>query len=105
MSFAVIETGGKQYEVFEGGIIHIEKINDSSAEGDVIDFSNVLLLDDGSSTKIGKQCDEKKVSGTIEKIGKDKKVSIIKFKSKSNYRRQYGHRQSFWKVKIGSIPA
>ena len=103
MQFAIIETGGKQYEVSEGSVIQIEKINSSSSVGDTIDFSTVLLVDDGSTTLVGTECVDKKVTGTIEEIGKQKKVEVVKFKAKSDYRRHYGHRQPFWKVKIHRI--
>jgi large subunit ribosomal protein L21 len=104
MKFAVIETGGKQYKVSEGDIVKIEKLSDEIKEGDKITFDKVLLIDDGKDTKIGSPyLDGVKVSAVFEEGGKDKKIHIIKFKSKSNYSKKIGHRQPFNKVKIEKI--
>jgi len=104
MKFAVIETGGKQYKVSEGDIIKIEKLSDENKVGDKITFDKVLLIDDGKTTKIGSPYIAKAVvSATLEEEGKDKKIHIIKFKSKSNYSKKIGHRQPFNKVKVEKI--
>ena len=101
--FAVIQTGGKQYCVRENSVIDIE-IRDGYAEGDSIDFDEVLLVDDGKDTIVGSPyIAGKKVRGTVEKIGRGKKISVIRFRSKSNYRRHYGHRQPFFRVKITGV--
>ena len=103
-SFAVIETGGKQYKVSEGDVIKIEKLSGENKEGDKISFNKVLLIDDGKDTKIGAPYIEKaKIEATFTEGGKDKKIHIIKFKSKSNYSKKIGHRQPYNKVKIGKI--
>jgi large subunit ribosomal protein L21 len=101
---AVIRTGGKQYKVAEGDKIQIEKIE--GKEGKKIDFKDVLMVADtkGTDVKIGDPLVKNaKVSGTIEKQYKDKKVTVIKYKSKIRYRRKKGHRQSKTLVKIESI--
>ena len=104
MTFAVIETGGKQYRVESGDVISIEKLSDTQKEGDTVVFDAVLLKDDGSQTLIGAPyIDGAKVSGTVEKIGRLAKVTTIKYKPKSNYRVKKGHRQPFVSVKIGDI--
>ncbi len=101
---AVIRTGGKQYKVAEGDKIQIEKIE--GKEGKKIDFKDVLLVADtkGTDVQIGDPLVKSgKVSGVIEKQYKDKKVTVIKYKSKIRYRRKKGHRQPKTLVKIESI--
>jgi len=104
-TFAVIETGGKQYRVAVGDTIKIEKINDSLKEGDSVVFDKVLLIDNGAdSTDIGTPyITGAKVSGTLVEIGRNAKVMVIKYKQKSRYFKRNGHRQPFFKVKIEKI--
>lgn len=102
-SFAVIETGGKQYKVSEGDIITIEKLSDIS-EGHKVTFENVLLTDDGSKTDIGAPYIKgKKVTGKIEKEGRGKKVPVIRFRAKSRHFKNKGHRQPYMNVLIDKI--
>jgi len=103
MKFAVIKTGGKQYKVSEGEVFKLEKLAGEYKEGDSVTFDNVLLVDDGSKTEIGNPTLKNTVSGTIEKIGRESKVTVIQYKAKSNYFKKKGHRQPFFKVKIGKI--
>jgi large subunit ribosomal protein L21 len=101
---AVIKTGGKQYKVAEGDKIQVEKIE--GKEGGKIDFKEVLLVadDKGSDVKIGDPLVKTaKVTGTIEKQYKDKKITVIKYKAKVRYRRKLGHRQHKSLVKIDKI--
>jgi len=112
-SFAVIETGGKQYRVVVGDTIKIEKIlaqtekggNDDMKEGDAVVFDKVLLIDNGTdSTDIGTPyISGAKVSGTLLEIGRNAKVIVIKYKQKSRYFKKNGHRQPYFKVKIEKI--
>lgn len=104
MAFAVIATGGKQYKISEGDVLSVEKISGKKKSGDKIIFDKVLLIDDGKDTKIGNPY----IAGaTVEAIYEGdragKKVSIIRFKSKSNYSKKKGHRQIHSKVTIASV--
>lgn len=111
--FAVIETGGKQYQVKTGDVITIEKLVPAAGpkgepkeykEGDKIVFDKVLLVDDGENTTIGMPyISEAKVLGTFQAAGRAKKVTVIKYKQKSRYFKKNGHRQPFVKVKIDKI--
>ena len=102
-NFAVIETGGKQYCIGENDLITIEKL-DECEEGKTITFDKVLLVDDGVETNVGSPyVSNKKVTGVVEKIGRQKKISVMRFRAKSNYRRHYGHRQPFCSVRIQKI--
>ena len=103
-SFAVLETGGKQYTVSVGESVKIEKIKGDHKEGDKIQFDNILLVDDGKDTSIGDPYVKgAKVSATIEKIGRARKVDVVKYKSKSRYFKRKGHRQPFFEVKVTEI--
>ena len=102
--FAVIETGGKQYKVSEGDLIKIEKLPGEHKEGSKITFDKVLLLDDDKDTTVGTpHIKGAKVTGTFAEEGRDKKITVIRFKSKSRYFKKKGHRQPYSKVKIESI--
>lgn len=102
-SFAVIMTGGKQYKVSAGSVLKIEKIKGEYKEGDKLTFSEVLLLVDGA-TKIGTpHVSGAKVTGTLKKIGRNAKVTVIKYKQKSRYFKKNGHRQPHFEVEIDSI--
>ncbi len=101
--FAVIETGGKQYVVSAGSVIKVEKL-EKPAKGAGVTFDKVLLSNDGEKTALGAPyISGKKVEGEILKDGRNKKVVILKYKSKVRYRVKTGHRQHFTEVKITKI--
>ncbi len=102
--FAVIETGGKQYLVAEGDTLKIEKIPGEHKVGDSVVFDKVVLYEKGADTTIGQPyIDGAKVSAEIKKIDRLKKVTVIKYKAKSNYFKKRGHRQPFFEVKISKL--
>lgn len=101
--FAIIETGGKQLKVEEGQTIYVEKLN--AEAGDTFTFEKVLFVG-GDSVKVGAPTVEgATVSAKIEKHGKGKKISVVKFKRRKNYSRKQGHRQPYTKLTIGKIEA
>ncbi len=100
--FAILETGGKQYRVSPGAIVRIEKLQ--GERGDALVFDKVLALSDEEGVKVGSPYLEgTKVSGTIVRQGKARKILVFKYKPKTNYRRRMGHRQCFTEVRIESI--
>ena len=102
--FAVILTGGKQYQVKVGDVLKIEKMAGEFKEGDKITFDQVLLVDNGTDTTIGTPyIAGAKVEATFEEEGKGKKVEVMKYRPKSRYLKRSGHRQPYFKVKIESI--
>ena len=104
MEFAVIKTGGKQYKVAVGDSVKIEKITGEYKEGDKLTFDQVLLVDNGKDTTIGTPVIKgAEVKGTLEKIGRAQKVTVIHYKQKSRYFKKNGHRQPFFQVKIDAI--
>ena len=102
--FAVIETGGKQYQVTAGDVITIEKLPQILKVGDKVTFDKVLLVDDGKNTTIGNPyISEAKVEGIFKESGRAKKIDVIRYKQKSRYFKKNGHRQPFVKVQIEKI--
>ncbi|MEA3398731.1 MAG: 50S ribosomal protein L21 [Patescibacteria group bacterium] len=99
---AVIKTGGKQYKVKVGEEIKIEKIDKKIGAKIMLDTLMVALTD-GKDVDLGAPKIKNKVGGEIIEHGKDKKISVIKYKNKTRYLRNKGHRQPFTKLKITNI--
>ena len=99
---AVIATGGKQYRVAEGQVIAVEKLpGDKGAE---VAFSSVLLVDrDGEVIVAPDRLKGARVSGQVIAQGRGRKVLVVKFKRRKNYRRHRGHRQAATTVRITKI--
>ncbi len=101
--FAVIETGGKQYLVKLGSIIRIERI-EQPKKGDAIHFEKVLLLGGEGETKLGDPYIKgAKIAGKFIKEGKGKKITNLRYHSKTRYTKKHGHRQIFSEVAIGEF--
>ena len=99
---AVIKTGGKQYRAAEGDTLQIEKL--PVAEGDSIEFDEVLMVGEGADVKIGTPLvDGGKVEAKVIELGKTKKVDVVKFKRRKNYLRMGTHRQNYTLVEITAI--
>ena len=102
MSFAVIQTGGKQYKVSTSEILKIERLND--AEGKTVEFKNVLFLNDDKTTEIGNpNIQGAKVEATILKNTKNRTVLVFKKRRRKNSRKKYGHRQPVSLIRITKI--
>ena len=102
MSFAIIETGGKQYKVSASKILEIEKLN--AKVGETIKFKNVLLLNDDKTTEIGSPS----VSGATVEAKlldnvKDRTVLIFHKRRRKHSRKKNGHRQRHSKIQITKI--
>ena len=102
MSFAVIQTGGKQYKVSASEILKIERLD--SQVGKTVEFKNVLFLNDDKNTEIGNQnIKGAKVEATILKNTKNRTVLVFKKRRRKNSRKKYGHRQPISLIKITKI--
>jgi large subunit ribosomal protein L21 len=102
VAYAIIRTGGKQFRVSAGDVVHIPSLADKHA-GDTVEF-DVLAAGDDNSTRIGSPLVEgAKVTGTVVKSGRAPKIIVFKFKRRKQYKRKKGHRQGFTTVKIDSI--
>jgi large subunit ribosomal protein L21 len=100
--YAIIQTGGKQVRVAEGDIIRTDLI-DLEAGADVT-FDQVVLASTGSDVKVGSPTlSGAKVTGTVVRQAKDKKILVFRYKPKKRVRKLNGHRQRFAEVKITKI--
>ncbi len=104
MSFAVIQTGGKQYKVAVGDEIAVEKLAGEHKVGDKVTIEEVVLTDDGKATTLGAPFIKgSSVTATISEIGRLDKVLVVRYRQKSRYHKKNGHRQPFMSLKIESI--
>lgn len=95
---AIFVTGGKQYYVSEGDVIYVEKLDQEA--GSTIDFTDVLY----ANGKYGSpNVEGAKVTCEIEKHGKQKKITVFKYKPKKKYRLTQGHRQPYTKLVVKKI--
>jgi large subunit ribosomal protein L21 len=102
--YAVIRTGGKMYRVEEGQKLKVEKLEVEA--GSNYDFNEILFIQDGDKSHVGTpSLNTGKVSASVLSHGRHKKIEIIKFKRRKNYRRQMGHRQHYTEIKIDKISA
>lgn len=101
---AIIKTGGKQYPVKVGDKLSVEKLAVSETGAKVI-FDQVLLIaDDKNQVTVGKPFIAKaQVEASLVKNYQTKKIDVLKYKSKTRYRKRYGHRQEQTEVKIEKI--
>jgi len=102
MSFAIIQTGGKQYKVSASEILKIERLTDE--EGKTVEFKNVLFLNDNKTTEIGNpNIEGAKVEATILKNTRNRTVLVFKKRRRKNSRKKYGHRQPITLIRITKI--
>jgi large subunit ribosomal protein L21 len=102
MSFAIIQTGGKQYKVSASEILKIERLPEK--EGKTVEFKNVLFLSNDKTTEIGNpNIQGAKVEATIIKNTKNKTILIFKKRRRKNSRRKNGHRQHISLIRITKI--
>ena len=102
MSFAIIETGGKQYKVSASKILEIEKLD--AKVGETVKFQNVLLLNDDKTTEVGSpSIDGAMVEAKLLDNVKDRTVLIFHKRRRKHSRKKNGHRQRHSKIQITKI--
>ncbi len=100
--YAIVETGGKQYQVEEGRYLDVELL-DAEQDAKVV-FDKVVMVVNGKKSKVGQPyVSGASVEGTVMKHDKAKKVIVYKQRPKKGYRKKQGHRQQFTKVMISKI--
>ncbi|MBD5112337.1 MAG: 50S ribosomal protein L21 [Ruminococcaceae bacterium] len=101
--YAVIETGGKQYQVKEGDVIFVEKLD---AEGEITFDKVIMVGKDGGNVTVGAPyVNGATVKATLLKNGKAKKITVFTYKPKKHVKRKLGHRQPYSQVRIEAINA
>ena len=103
MSYAVIQTGGKQYKVKSGDILKIEKLPDSKVDTK-IEFNEILAYGDSKIIEVGSPIVQgAKVEANLIKNSKNRTVLIFKKRRRQNSRRKNGHRQEYSMIRINKI--
>ena len=103
MSFAVIQTGGKQYKVKSGEILKIEKLEDSKPDTK-IEFKEILAYGDDKTIELGSPIiDGAKVEADLIKNAKNRTILVFKKRRRQNSRRKNGHRQEYSMIRINKI--
>lgn len=99
--YAIIETGGKQLKVAAGDVIYVEKLD--VAEGETFVFDKVLLISDKKAKVGAPYVKDATVSAKVLKQGKNRKIKVFTYKSKTNSKRMLGHRQPYTSLEIIEI--
>jgi len=101
VTYAVIETGGKQFRLSEGEVVRVPAID--AEVGSTVEFAP-LVVRDGDQTIIGHPIvDGARVSCSVLEHGRDRKITVFKFKRRKQYRRRKGHRQNYTVLKVEKI--
>jgi len=101
--YAIIKTGGKQYKVSEGDILNVDKLSKEAKE--VIEFTEVLAVNDGKALTAGEAVANAKVTAEVIVEGRDKKVISYKKLRRKDSKLKRGFRRSFTRVRITKIAA
>ncbi len=101
--YAIVRAGGHQYRVAAGDLIDVELID--ADEGDTVELDQVLMVG-GDAVQIGKPTVEGAVvEATVVGEAKGKKLTVLRYRNKSRYRRRTGHRQTYTRLHIDDIKA
>jgi large subunit ribosomal protein L21 len=104
-TYAIIETGGKQYRVKPGDVIDVERLPEAEP-GDTVDLDRVLLVSKDDEVTVGNPLvSGARVVAKVENEGKGPKIIVFKHKPKVRYRRKNGHRQWYSRLTIQDISA
>ena len=100
--FAIIETGGKQYKVAPGTSLSVEKIE--AEPGETVELDRVLMVGDDDGVSVGSPLvSGAKVVAHVLDQHRGEKITVYKYRAKSNYHRRNGHRQSYTRLRIAEI--
>ena len=100
--YVLVEIKGKQFRAEKGAVLKIDRVD--NVKGDVLEFGNVMLLSDQDDVKVGTPYLEGvKVKTVVEQNARDRKVLVLKFKKRKNYKKAQGHRQGYTYVRVEDI--
>ncbi|MFL6153469.1 MAG: 50S ribosomal protein L21 [Ornithinibacter sp.] len=100
--YAIVRAGGRQEKVSVGDVLLIDKIGQA---GDTVQLQPLLVVDGGTVTSDAGKLAKVKVTAEVVKAAKGPKITILKYKNKTGYRKRQGHRQPLTQVKITAIDA
>ena len=99
--YAIIRAGGKQHKVAKGDVIEVERVKDSS---DTIEFTPLLVVDDKGKARSSKaDLSDARVTAKVLGETNGPKVEVVKYRNKTGYRRNTGHRQKYTSIQISDI--
>ncbi|HET7476066.1 MAG TPA: 50S ribosomal protein L21 [Dermatophilaceae bacterium] len=101
--YAIVRAGGRQEKVSVGDVLIVDKV--SGQPGDSVDLVPLLLVDGSTVTSDAAKLAKVKVTAEVVKATKGPKITIMKFKNKTGYRKRQGHRQHSTQVKVTAIDA
>ncbi|HRW18503.1 MAG TPA: 50S ribosomal protein L21 [Dermatophilaceae bacterium] len=101
--YAIVRAGGRQEKVAVGDVLLVDKV--AGAPGDTVELQPLLLVDGDKVTSDASKLAKVTVSAEVVKPAKGPKITILKFKNKTGYRKRQGHRQALTQVKITGIKA
>ncbi|MBA7564172.1 50S ribosomal protein L21 [subsurface metagenome] len=100
--YTLVEIKGKQYRAEKGALLKIDRVD--KEKGESLEFKSVLFVSDEKKVKIGTPYVKGvKVKAIVEEHGKNKKITIYKYKKRKNYRRKQGHRQQYSLIRVQDI--
>lgn len=99
--YAIVRAGGRQEKVSVGDVLVIDKVKGTA--GDSIDLTPLLLVDGETVTSDADKLAKVTVKAEVVEDAKGPKITIIKYKNKTGYRKRQGHRQPLTRVKVTSI--
>ena len=101
-TYAIVQTGGKQYRVQTGDTIRVEAL--SKQAGETVELDDVLLVsEDGQLTLGSPTVPGATITAEVLENGRGKKIVVFKYKAKTRYRRRNGHRQGYTKLQVTGI--
>lgn len=98
--YAIVRAGGRQEKVSVGDVLLIDKVG---AVGDSIDLTPLLVVDGSTVTSDAKKLAKVSVKAEVVKPAKGPKITIMKYKNKTGYKKRQGHRQRYTQVKVTGI--
>ncbi|EWT04659.1 50S ribosomal protein L21 [Intrasporangium chromatireducens Q5-1] len=101
--YAIVRAGGRQEKVSVGDVLLVDKV--TGQPGDSVEFTPLLLVDGESVTSDAGALAKASVTAEVVKAAKGPKITIMKYKNKTGYRKRQGHRQPLTQVKITGINA
>ena len=101
--YAIVRAGGRQEKVSVGDVVVIDKVGGQA--GDTLELAPLLLVDGGTVTSDAAALASARVTAEVVAPEKGPKITIMKFKNKTGYRKRKGHRQKLTRVKVTAIEA
>ena len=101
MVYAIVRAGGRQEKVSVGDVLTIDRVG--GAQGSTLQLQTLLLVDGSTITSDASALSGVKVTAEVVEETKGPKITILKYKNKTGYRKRQGHRQKYTRVKITSI--